>query len=156
MNTTNILFSYNTFIRDIPPLTPYQVDLAIFYYLTCLPSVQLVFPHNQHLKCSHMRYQGTYTYHNWYTLLNSPCAAEAINNTPTQGGGPCPVYASSVQRLTSFYAVIQIIHSDSTGRFKRLRLDAAKGILVCVKRELCEWLGQIWQSQKLHSGLTYI
>ena len=64
-----------------------------------------------------------------------------MTNNALGGSGPCPVYASSVLSLTSFYAVISIIHSDSTGRFKRLRLDAAKGILVCVKRELCEWLG---------------
>ena len=55
-----------------------------------------------------------------------------MNNNAPMGGGSCPVYASSVLSLTSFYAVISIIHSDSTGRFKRLRLDAAKGYLsVC-------------------------
>ena len=43
------------------------------------------------------------------------------------GGGPRPVYASSVLRLSSFNAVLQIIHRDPTERSKRLRLDAAKG-----------------------------
>ena len=38
----------------------------------------------------HIRNQDTYTYHKWYTLLNSPCAAEAINNSAPMGGGPRP------------------------------------------------------------------
>ena len=51
-----------------------------------------------------------------------------MNNKAIGGSDLRPVYASSVPRLTSFYAILWISHSDSTGRFKRLRLDAENGI----------------------------
>ena len=51
-----------------------------------------------------------------------------MNNNAPMGGGPRPVYASSVQRLASFYAIPWVIYSDPTGLFKPLTLDAANGI----------------------------
>tara|TARA_B100000787_G_C16011296_1_gene214371 strand:- start:53 stop:208 length:156 start_codon:yes stop_codon:yes gene_type:complete len=51
-----------------------------------------------------------------------------MNNNAPMGGGACPVYASSVLRLTSFYAIPWVIHIDPTGLFKKLTLDAVNGI----------------------------
>ena len=51
-----------------------------------------------------------------------------MNNNALGGGGPCPVYAFLVQRLTSFYAIPWVIYSDPTGLFKPLTLDAENGI----------------------------
>jgi hypothetical protein len=58
----------------------------------------------------------------------TPCAAEHMNNNAPMGGSPCPVYASSVRRLTSFNAIPWVIYSDPTGLFKPLTLDATNGI----------------------------
>ena len=76
----------------------------------------------------HIRNQDTYTYHKWFTPLNTSCVAEAINNNAPMGGGPRPVYASPVRRLTFFYAIPWVIHIDPTGLFKKLTLDAVNGI----------------------------
>ena len=51
-----------------------------------------------------------------------------MNNNAPMGSGPCPVYAFSVQRLASFYAIPWVIYSDPTGLFKPLTLDAENGI----------------------------
>ena len=59
-------------------------------------------------------------------------------------------------RLTSFGAMISIIHSDSTERFKRLRLDAAEGYLSVCFRWTARLVRQIWRFLKLYSKLTYI
>jgi len=36
----------------------------------------------------HIRNQDTYIYRKWFTLLNTSCAAEAMNNNALGGSGP--------------------------------------------------------------------